>query len=119
MGALWHKRKCGEDWRLLAQRRLRKDKAPGNYHAGRDEMCSAWPLKSKLRTNGAEGCWQCGRTSFQIHCGTYGGKGTTVQEVMDEMVRLPLGGLHLRVSELLTWAREGQHEEEMLVRSWK
>lgn len=87
---------------MLAPRRRRKDKAPRNYHAARDEMCFAWPLKSKLRINGAEGCWQCVRTSFQINCGTYGGKGMAVQEVTDEMIRLPLGGFHLRVSELLT-----------------
>lgn len=104
---------------IVGTEKTRKDKAPGNYHAGMDEMCFAWPLKSKLRTNGAEGCWQCGRTSFQIHCDTYGGKGMTVQEVTDEMVRLPPGDLHLRVSELLTRAREGQHEEEMLVGSWE
>lgn len=104
---------------IVGTEKTRKDKAPGDYLAGRDEMCSAWPLKSKLRTNAAEGCWQCRRTSFQIHHGTYGGKGMAMQEVTDGMVRLPLGGLHLRVSELLTWARERQHEEEMLVRSWK
>lgn len=41
------------------------------------------------------------REDFQIHCGMYGGKGMALQEVTDEMVRLPPGDLHLRVSELL------------------
>lgn len=61
-----------EDWKWLALRRLR------NYHAGRDETYFAWPLRSKFRTNGAEGRWPRGRIFFQIHCGMCRVEGMTV-----------------------------------------